>query len=366
MRQYRNHIQLKEESVGNERRIEMLSDILQDGTFLPKTVEYKDIDETFKKWVEEKLYITAEGKEVPTMVLYSNQRFSEYTQSWEFTDANKNLILNFKTISRENNPQYGSIHNRLWNIPGERFYLMKRCKVLDDNGTESFLDLKMKQPMAIDLSYKVTIFCTKYQLINDFNTLVNGLFDARQEYIWPNNHPMPMTLDGIQDESNYQIDDRQFYGQSYNIKVMAYIITEEDYRVEQIPLKKKALTRNLKKAGVEIDEDTRELIIIFPSGCNKAKFTIDCDFETNSIETENIKQTKKTNLDTNQEVDILHATVFVNDKELVINDYGDNTVNQETFREYIFKNGDVFKIKIKKNDEKEVAMLKFLYKDAKK
>ena len=105
---------------------------------------------------------------------------------------------------------------------------------------------------------------------------------------------------------------------------------------------------------------------MFPSGCNKAKFTIDCDFETNSIETENIKQTKKTNLDTNQEVDILHATVFVNDKELVINDYGDNTVNQETFREYIFKNGDVFKIKIKKNDEKEVAMLKFLYKDAKK
>ena len=239
MRQYRNHIQLKEESVGNERRIEMLSDILQNGTFLPKTVEYKDIDEAFKKWVEEKLYITAEGKEVPTMVLYSNQRFSEYTQSWEFTDANKNLILNFKTVSRENNPQYGSIHNRLWNIPGERFYLIKRCKVLDDNGTESFLDLKMKQPMAIDLSYKVTIFCTKYQLINDFNTLVNGLFDARQEYIWPNNHPMPMTLDGVQDESNYQIDDRQFYGQSYNIKVMAYIITEEDYRVEQIPLKKK-------------------------------------------------------------------------------------------------------------------------------
>ena len=41
---------------------------------------------------------------------------------------------------------------------------MKRCKVLDDNGTESFLDLKMKQPMAIDLSYKVTIFCTKYPI----------------------------------------------------------------------------------------------------------------------------------------------------------------------------------------------------------
>ena len=56
-----------------------------------------------------------------------------------------------------------------------------------------------------------------------------------------------MTLDGVQDESNYQIDDRQFYGQSYNIKVMAYIITEEDYRVEQIPLKKKGIDKKFKR-----------------------------------------------------------------------------------------------------------------------
>lgn len=346
MRQYRNNIQLKEESVGNERRVEMLSDILQNGTFLPKTVEYKDIDEAFKKWVEEKLYITAEGKEVPTMVLYSNQRFSEYTQSWEFTDDNKNLILNFKTVSRENNPQSGTIHNRLWNIPGERFYLMKRTKVLDDNGTESFLDLKMKQPMAIDLSYKVTIFCTKYQLINDFNILVNGLFDARQEYIWPNNHPMPMTLEGIQDESNYQIDDRQFYGQSYNIKVMAYIITDKDYKVEEIPLKRKVIHSNMvnnKKSEVEIDEETNELTITFPSGCNKAKFTIDCDFETTRQESVNIK--KEILKFTNEEK--LMATILVNDIEII----GCN---------YIFKEDDEIKIKIKKINQKEKSVLKFL------
>lgn len=346
MKQYRNYLQLKPETVGNERRLELLSDILSGGTFLPKTVEYKDIDEAFKKWVEEKLYITAEGKEVPTMVLYSNQRFSEYTQSWEFTDANKNLILNFKTVSRENNPQYGSIHNRLWNIPGERFYLMKRCKVLDDNGTESFLDLKMKQPMAIDLSYKVTIFCTKYQLINDFNTLVNGLFDARQEYIWPNNHPMPMTLDGVQDESNYQIDDRQFYGQSYNIKVMAYIITEDDYRVEEVPLKRKVIQTtmtNSKKAVAEIDEDINEITITFPSGCNKAKFTIDCDFETTHQESENIK--KEILRFTGEEK--LLATILVNDTEI-------------STGKYIFKKNDEIKVKIKKINEKETSVLKFL------
>lgn len=346
MRQYRNNIELKAESVGNERRLEMLSDILNGGTFLPKTVEYKDIDEAFKKWVEEKLYITAEGKEVPTMVLYSNQRFSEYTQSWEFTDDNKNLILNFKTISRENNPQYGSIHNRLWNIPGNSFFLMKRQVVLDDNGTESFLDLKMKQPMAVDLEYKVSIFVTKYQLINDFNTLVNKLFAARQAYLWPNNHPMPMTLETINDESSYQIDDRQFYGQTYIIKLMGYIITNEDYKVEEIPLKRKVIHSNMpdnKKSEVEIDEETNELTITFPSGCNKAKFTIDCDFETTHQESVNVK--KEILKFTNEEK--LMATILVNDVEII----GGN---------YIFKENDEIKIKIKKINQKETSVLKFL------
>lgn len=86
-KKYKNSIQLKEETVGNVRRYEMLSDILQNGTFLPKTVLYKDIDEAFKKFVENKLHIVSdEGKELPTMTLFSNQRFSEYTQSWKYTD----------------------------------------------------------------------------------------------------------------------------------------------------------------------------------------------------------------------------------------------------------------------------------------
>jgi hypothetical protein len=354
MRQYRNHIQLKEESVGNERRIEMLSDIIRNGTFLPKTVEYKDIDDAFTKWVKEKLYIVSdEGKELPTMTLFSNQRFSEYTQSWEFTDDNKNIVLNFKTITRENNPQYGTIHGRLWNIPGDYYFMMKRKKVLDDNGTESYVNLKMKMPMAIDLNYKISIFCTKYQLINDFNMLINGLFDGRQSYLWPNNHPMAMTLENISDESSYQIDDRQFYGQTFNIKVMGYIITKEDYKIEEIPLKKKitlgSIVNTKTKADIEIDEDENELVIMFPSGCSKAKFTIDCDFETENQVFNNIKTSTKTIFNNNLPTEITTNgfTVYVNGNEMVGS-------------KYIFKENDEIVVKIKKIKEKEPSMLKFL------
>lgn len=237
---YKNNIDLHHHSSGDERRLEMLSDILKSGTFLPNSIEYEDIDADFIRWVTDELKIMSDdGKEFPTMKLFSNQRFSEYTQSWKFTDSNNNLLLNFKSVTRENNPQSGKIQNGYWNIPGnDRFYLMKRQLVLDDNGSESFLDLKTRQPMAIDLNYKLTIFTTQYHSINDFNILINKAFRSRQCYIKPNGHFMPMTLEGISDESSYSLDDRQFYGQTYNIKVMAYIITKDDYKVEECPYKR--------------------------------------------------------------------------------------------------------------------------------
>lgn len=306
--EYLNSLDIYQHSEGIERRYELVKDILADGTFLPKTVTYEDIDNDFKRWVKEELpIVTDEGVEFPTMTMFSNQRFSEYAQSWQFTDVNKNILLNFKTVSRDNNPQFGKIQNGYWNIPGDRFYTMKRIIALDDNGTESYLDLKMKQPVAIDMQYKLSIFTTKFQLINQFNTMVNQKFASRQCYLKPQNHHMPMVLENISDESQYEIDNRQFYSQSYSIKVMAYIITEDDYKVEEVPLKRKidfgfggVISRSRRKnADVEIEEDPCNpydpyyhqpvtLTITYPNCTNSASFTIDIDFVVESITTENL------------------------------------------------------------------------------
>lgn len=297
---YKNYLDIKSHYVGNDRRYELMSEILKNGTFLPKTVTYKDIDEDFKRWVEQELVITSnDGKEFPTMVLFTNQRFSEYTQSWKNVDGNGNLLLNFKTITRENNPQYGKIQNGFWNVPGDdRFYTMKKQIVLDDNGSESFLVLKMHQPTAIDFNFKLSIFTTNYESLNEFNTIINKKFRARQCYITPNGHNMPMTLDSIGDESSYQIDDRQFYAQNYTIKVMGYIITEDDYRVEEIPLKRGVnileMPGKVNLPDVEIEEcdsdNTLKLQIFFPLKCNKSiiHFTNDTDFTIQSIKLDNI------------------------------------------------------------------------------
>lgn len=218
-----------------ELRLNFDKEELKDGSPFPNPLTYEDIDREFKKWVENSLSISYEGKNLPTMTLFSNQRFSEYMQSWKFTDEDQNPILNFKSISRENNPKSGTINGESKNIPGEHTWLMKRLVATDKNNREYFIEYRMKQPFAVDLIYKVSIFTNKFELLNEFNTLVNDRFKAITAYIRPNGHYVSMKLNDISDDSEYSINDRQYYSQSYNITVRAYIITEDSFVVHEVP-----------------------------------------------------------------------------------------------------------------------------------
>ena len=232
---YKYNIGLRREPWGVWERERLQMDILKDSTPLPKPVTYQDIDEEFKRWVEEDLSIVIEGKKVETIALYTNQKFSEYMQSWQGVDDNRNLMLNFKMITRENNPKTGSLNGGSKSIPGERTYLIKRVTAYDKNNRRYYIDYRMKQPKQIDLIYKVSLVSNRFTSLNKFNTLVNDRFKAITAYIRPNGHYMPMNLSDISDESEYQIDDRQYYSQSFNITVKAYIIEEGDLIVEERP-----------------------------------------------------------------------------------------------------------------------------------
>lgn len=218
-----------------ELRLNYDKEELKDGSPFPNPLTYEDIDREFKKWVEEGLAISYEGKNLPTMTLFSNQRFSEYMQSWTFTDEDHNPILNFKTINRENNPKSGTINGESKNIPGEHTWLMKRLVATDKNNREYYIEYRMKQPFGVDLVYKVSLFTNKYELLNQFNQLVNDRFKAIDVYIRPNGHYISMKLDDISDDSEYSLDDRQYYSQSYTITVRAYIIPEDSFIVHEVP-----------------------------------------------------------------------------------------------------------------------------------
>lgn len=299
-RDYKNDIGITVTKNGVERRKNLSKEVLKNSTPFPKTVTYEDIDREFKSWVENELNISFDGKLLPTMFMVSNQRFSEYIESWQNVDEQKNMLLNFKIITRENNPKYGTLNGDSKNIPGNPTFLMKRVKSEDKNGRKYYIDYRMSQPFLIDLIYTVTIVTNKFELLNNFNLLVNGKFKAIDAYIRPNGHFMPMKLLNISDESEYTLNDRRFYSQSYQIKVMSYIITDEDFKVEEKPALK--IITNLENSSntVEIEEmpcipynpyEYKKLKLIINIGnCDKKiDFKIDTNFRITDIQLENIR-----------------------------------------------------------------------------
>lgn len=173
---------------GNIVRKGYQNKILEKAPVFPKPLEYDDIDKAMFDFVDTLIPITIDGKLIPTYTLYSNQRFSEYTQMWEHSDENGNLYLNFKTINREKNPKLGDNQGGKWNIPGQRKYTLLQREVLDDNGTESYEIYTMKQPYAVNLMYKISFITTTVDNLNKFNQKINKMFSARQCYIRPNGH----------------------------------------------------------------------------------------------------------------------------------------------------------------------------------
>ena len=290
-------IKLDVEPWGNDVKKSYVKTITDKETVFPKPLEYEDIDAAVEEFVSKTIgMVDPDGNEIPTFTLYSNQRFSEYSQSWKHTDNDGNLRMNFKTVNRDNNPKPGDNQGGLWNIPGERRYTLLIRDVLEDNGTESYEVYSMKQPYAVDMSYRVNFVTNKFDLIGKFNMRVNELFKARQCYIRPNGHYVPMVLDEVNDDTQYSIEDRKFFVQSVGIKVMAYIIHADDYRIDKRPKRIKLSfegdTKNrYPKVEVEpneVDNKSVDVLIKFPAYGRDAEFDFDMDMEVEKVETENV------------------------------------------------------------------------------
>lgn len=274
--------------------------ILDKAPIFPKPLEYDDIDSAVFDFVDKTIDIVIDGKLIPTYTLYSNQRFSEYTQMWEHSDENGNLYLNFKTINREKNPSFGDNQGKLWNIPGQRKYSVLQREVLDDNGTESYEIYTMKQPYAVNLSYTISFVTTTLDNLNKFNQKINKLFAARQHYIRPNGHYIPMVIDEISDETSYSISDRKFFVQTATIKLMAYIIEPEDFEVKKYPKRVSQMLEGDKfkknKNCVEIEEmdstfknKTLNVNITFQPYRSKVEFTFDTEMFVQKVVSENVR-----------------------------------------------------------------------------
>ena len=337
-------VKLTDDTVyGKDRHRSYPKTILQDAPIFPKPLEYEDIDNAMFNFVDEYIPMVIKGKSTPTFTLYSNQRFSEYSQSWEHTDEDGNLLMNFKTISRENNPKPGENQGGYWNIPGNKRHTLLIRDVLEDNGEEAYEIYSMGQPFAVDLTYRISIITDLFENINVFNQKINDLFKARQCYIRPNGHFLPVTLEEINDNTEYTISERKFYNQTVTVKVMAYIISEDDFKIEKKPKRIKLFMQGdvrRPKPEINIDEFFNdkighteiELTIDFQAFHTKTNFDIDTDFIVERTELYNIRNYRLS----------VNDTPYYTDKGFTL------------------KNGDNIKIFINHLDPNEMAQLKFI------
>lgn len=233
----------RNKSIGKERRLNSVKVVLENQPHFPKTVMYEDIDKCVFDFVDKVFELSANGKSFPTYKLFSNQRISEYGQNWKEVDEKGNIEINFKTITRDNNPQKGTMYGDSFNIPSDILFPIFRNVTYDDNGDEIIEQYSIKQPYTVDMVYTMTVFTDTYKLLNEMNGKVLFQFKGLERYVFPNGFSMPMILDSIGDESEYQIDDRKYYAQSYKIKLMGYLIRNEDYVVQKLPSRRNIVLR---------------------------------------------------------------------------------------------------------------------------
>ncbi len=335
-------VKFRDKTIGRERRRNFAKEILYKETNFPRPVEYADIDKAFETFVDKELDLADEdGKRIPTYTLYSTQRFSEYSQTWEHTDENGNLLMNFKTVSRGNNPSKGDNQGGLFNIPGNRRYTMQEKVVLGDNGVEHVEVYSMTQPFDVDLVYRLNFVTNTFSMINTFNNKLNKLFRAKQYYIRPNGHYMPMIIDSIDDETSYGLEERKFFVQSVTIRVKAYIINSDDFEVHKFAKEPRLYTegeRKHRKVSVDISEfDEKrnkrvEINIRFEKPSTKVEFVMDMDMDVDEILMDNAYDVR----------------VFVNDTPYY------------TEKGFKIKNNDSIRVKIRKRDEFNDSTITFV------
>lgn len=282
---YKKNIKFIKQSVGPEQRQYYLDEIDYKGTYLPKSIYYEDIDKTFIEFVDDILEIEIKGTKVPVLFL-TIQKWAEFSKTWDISDKFKNIKIPFITIVRHPDIQVGTNQNGNWNIPGNKLYTHLKVPTFD--GVRRGVDIyRIPQPTSVDITYDVRIFCSRMKDLNLFNRTAQLTFQSRQYYVKVNGHPMPIHLENIGDES--QVSDfnrRRFYIQNFEMKVLGYILEENDFEI--IPTVNRALvfteiidTKLKAKISIKTLKDVDEITftIIVKANHFGEEFTIDVDYD---------------------------------------------------------------------------------------
>lgn len=202
--------------------------IVENDTFFPKGVHIDDIDREVQEVFASEFEITSDGEKIPVLDIFSIQRFSEYMKTWKYTDDTRTIQLPIIAIVREPTKR-GSNLGGTYNIPSIPKYNLWRRPIMK-NGRLTVEYYRIPQPVNIDIPYTVH-FITEFQRdINKMDELMLHQFRSSQYYVFPNNHSMPLKMDGFDDDSQLADNEkRKFYHRKYSLTLYGYLLREDDF-----------------------------------------------------------------------------------------------------------------------------------------
>jgi hypothetical protein len=227
---YRKDLKITPHKQGFEQRQSILDDIANKGTYLPKGILHEDMDGELLNYVNNEIDLTLSGEKVPVVFL-SAQRWAEFSKTWQYSDIDKNIKLPFITVVRKPDAQQGTNYAGSFKIPGRPTFTYMKIPTWDGN-RKGYDIYKIPQPISVDIMYEVRLFCNRMRDLNKMNSKMLGSFSSLEKYIRVNGHPIPLILDSIGDESQItNLDERKYYVQLFTIKMMGYLLDEDDFVV---------------------------------------------------------------------------------------------------------------------------------------
>lgn len=317
------------------RRYELLEKINKDGTYLPKSILHADLDRGFLDFVKDTLKTTVEGKVIPTIdILVTTQNWSQFTETWNFQNIDKNAEPPFISVVRNPEVKFGSNPAIMYNIPNRRLYFYAQVPTWD--GNRQGMDIyKIPQPVPVDITYSVKIICNRMRELNQFNKNVIETFASRQSYQVIKGHYIPIVMNNITDESVLDVEKRKYYIQSYEFTMLGFLIDEDEFEV--MPAVNRVLTvtefsKDTTKKNKKLNNNPSSTIkeVLFLSGVTiiNQLFDYTCNIllgETNNVDT---------------------YDVYIND-----NFFGTDVT------EILINTGDVLRIEIIKNDNTQSSII---------
>lgn len=239
-----------------DNRQELLDKITKSDSFLPDSILHDDLDKGMLNYVSEHFVVDSDGYKIPVIPkILTIQRWGEFTNNWEFSDDDGNITVPFISVVRKPDVQPGTNLSTHKTIPDRKNYYYAKIPTWDGNqmGADIY---KIPQPVAVDITYEISIVCNKFRDLNRLNKIVMQKFASRQSYTVVKGHYIPIILNSVSDSSPLSsIDNRRFYLQTYNFTLLGLLNDKEEFEV------KPALSRALLTMEILNERDVTKVPI---------------------------------------------------------------------------------------------------------